>query len=372
MNPNPFKPTAGKRPPILIGRESVIEDFEEGLDNGAGAPGRLMLITGNRGCGKTVLLRELQRLASERGWAVVSDSASLGLCDRLADALRSNKPVVTSMEFGPSFGRMSVEAARAKGETLRGLVNKRLKKLGPGKGILFAIDEAQSASIEELAALAVLYQQVLGDQDATGLPDSDQRGLALVFAGLPSMVDDLLEEPSVTFLRRAQQRTLGAISLPKVRDSYVRTVKDAGLYVDAETADLAARKSMGHPYMVQLVGYYMWRSAVRRGSQVIEERDVEDGHADAVSEFYEAVDAPLYYGLRSPQRLFIEAMAADEGKPTRMADIIERCDRTQSWASKYRASLIRERVIETAGYGLVRFTVPMLGAYIRDRVLWHE
>ncbi len=66
MNPNPFKPTAGKRPPILIGRESVIEDFEEGLDNGAGAPGRLMLITGNRGCGKTVLLRELQRLASAR------------------------------------------------------------------------------------------------------------------------------------------------------------------------------------------------------------------------------------------------------------------------------------------------------------------
>lgn len=49
MNPNPFKPTAGKRPPMLIGRESVVEDFEEGLDNGAGAPGGLMLITGNRG-----------------------------------------------------------------------------------------------------------------------------------------------------------------------------------------------------------------------------------------------------------------------------------------------------------------------------------
>ena len=30
------------------------------------------------------------------------------------------------------------------------------------------------------------------------------------------------------------------------------------------------------------------------------------------------------------------------------------------------------RVIEAAGYGLVRFTVPMLGEYIRDRVLWHE
>ena len=193
-----------------------------------------------------------------------------------------------------------------------------------------------------------------------------------MFAGLPSMVDDLLEEPSVTFLRRAQQRTLGAICLPKVRDAFIQTVEDAGLNVDTETADLAARKSMGHPYMVQLVGYYMWRSAARRGSQAIEEHDVEAGYVDAISEFYEAVDAPLYYGLRSPQRLFIEAMAADEGKPTRMADVIERCDRTQSWASKYRASLIRERVIEAAGYGLVRFTVPMLDEYICDRVLWHE
>lgn len=101
---------------MLIGREAVIEDFAEGLDNGAGAPGRLMFLTGNRGCGKTVLLRELQRLASERGWVVISDSASLGLCDRLADALRSNRPTVTSVELGPSFGRMSVEAARAKGE----------------------------------------------------------------------------------------------------------------------------------------------------------------------------------------------------------------------------------------------------------------
>lgn len=140
------------------------------------------------------------------------------------------------------------------------------------------------------------------------------------------MVDDLLEEPIVTFLRRAQQRTLGAISLPKVRDSYIQTVKGTGLFVDAETADLAAHKSMGHPYMVQLVGYYMWRSAVRRDSRVIEVCDVEAGYANAISEFYEAVDAPLYYGLRSPQRLFTEVMAADGGKPTRMAAIIERCD----------------------------------------------
>ena len=53
---NPFKPTAGKMPPVLIGRESIVSDFSEALENGAGAPGRLMLITGQRGFGKTSCL----------------------------------------------------------------------------------------------------------------------------------------------------------------------------------------------------------------------------------------------------------------------------------------------------------------------------
>ena len=51
---NPFKPTAGGEPPLLIGRGKVIRDFEKGLDNGVGAPGRIMLVTGARGTGKTV------------------------------------------------------------------------------------------------------------------------------------------------------------------------------------------------------------------------------------------------------------------------------------------------------------------------------
>ena len=58
---NPFKPTAGKMPPILIGRQSIIEDFSEALTNGVGAPGRIMLVTGQRGFGKTVMLTEFRR-----------------------------------------------------------------------------------------------------------------------------------------------------------------------------------------------------------------------------------------------------------------------------------------------------------------------
>ena len=57
---NPFKPTAGMNPPELIGRDTVLDDFAEALENGPGAPDRLMRISGVRGTGKTVLLNALR------------------------------------------------------------------------------------------------------------------------------------------------------------------------------------------------------------------------------------------------------------------------------------------------------------------------
>ena len=34
MQTNPFKPTAGKTPPTIIGREDVLEEFSEGSPTG--------------------------------------------------------------------------------------------------------------------------------------------------------------------------------------------------------------------------------------------------------------------------------------------------------------------------------------------------
>lgn len=68
---NPFKPAAGKQPPILLGREEPIEEFIEGIAGGAGAAGRLMRISGALGTGKTVLLKRLCNIAENQGWHVV-------------------------------------------------------------------------------------------------------------------------------------------------------------------------------------------------------------------------------------------------------------------------------------------------------------
>ncbi|HIS39714.1 MAG TPA: ATP-binding protein [Candidatus Aphodovivens avistercoris] len=379
---NPFKPTAGKMPPILVGRQSVVDDFVEGLENGAGAPGRLMLVSGQRGYGKTVMLAELRRVALARGWEVVSETAASGLCERLVEALSPEHLRLQGARIEPSagvaglgtasLGGVSFSASELGSLTLRKAIDERLKKAKRGKGVVITVDEAQAASMDDLAALAVAFQHVVADQDMTDAPDDEKRGVALVLAGLPSLVDELVGDKVLTFLCRAQRQYLAEVPLPDTRDAYYEAVQGAGKRIELEVAQRAADAAEGHPYLIQLVGYYMWRAADLRGSDTVSAEDVERGRADALSAYHEAVCAPTYYGLRSPQRLFIEAMASDGGRPSSMRDIALRTGRTPSWASKYRASLIREQVIEPAGHGLVRFAVPHLGDYINERIIWRD
>ena len=276
---NPFKPTAGKMPPILIGRESVIRDFEEALDNGAGAPGRLMLVSGQRGFGKTVMLTELGRVAKNHDWVVVSDTASNGLCERLVTALSSGSLRFGGATISPSvgvggmvsasLGSVSISPSNA-ALTLREAIEARLKRMPDGKGILFTIDEAQAASEEDLVAVATAIQHVLRDEDMRDVSDAKKHGVAFVFAALPSMVDEVLNNKVLTFLRRSQQQILAEVPLSDVRAAYVDVVRESGKEISQEDALTAAQAAAGYPYMVQLVGYYMWQSADRRGSRIID------------------------------------------------------------------------------------------------------
>ena len=111
MAMNPFKPTAGKMPPILIGRETAIEEFTEGLDNGAGAPGRIMLVTGQRGFGKTVLLTEFRRIAAERGWETISETASPDVAQRLIEALTPSGLHINQASVSPSVSIPGIASA---------------------------------------------------------------------------------------------------------------------------------------------------------------------------------------------------------------------------------------------------------------------
>lgn len=383
MDGNPFKPTAGKMPPVLVGRQLIIEDFREALRDGIGAPGRIMLVTGQRGFGKTVMLTEFRKIAKSEGWLTISETASDGLVDRLALALDPQDGLrVAGAQLSPAIsagglGSLSLGSITVSHEmaplTLRTamdhcLAGKRTKK---GKGVLITIDEMQSASREDIVAIATAVQHVIAQSDESDIAERDKRGVAIVFAGLPSMVNELVNNNTTTFMRRAMQRELANVSVPEVRDAYVKTIGESGMDIDKDVADQAARISQGYPYMIQLVGYYVWRSARRRNARSIELQDIRQGEHDALTEFVQAVCAPAIDGLGASERIFLRAMAESSGQSgfdaagmAKISDIVSASRHSRSWVNKYRAILLRDRIIEVAGHGYVTFAIPHLREYI--------
>ena len=85
MTSNPFTPTFGVSPPLLVGREDEAgAAFLDAMDDGPGSPGRAVLFTGTRGSGKTVMLNAVEDVAHTRGWFVLSETTRDGVARDLA------------------------------------------------------------------------------------------------------------------------------------------------------------------------------------------------------------------------------------------------------------------------------------------------
>lgn len=354
---NPFKPTAGKMPPMLIGRDAVIDEFVDGLQNGAGAPERLMRITGARGTGKTVMLNELGRIAAQRGWDVVDEVANVGFCTRVLERLlprtRLSGVRAEPSVFGFSLGGVELERASL---TLREAMTRRIDE-GSCRGLLITLDEVQDASLDETRALAVAVQQVIGDD----------RDIAFVFAGLPSMVDNVVDGKTLTFLRRAIPEVLHPVYQDDVADAFLETIRGSGMRMDGSVAQTLAAASRGYPFMVQLVGYYAWQSAFRRDGEhaTLGKEDAERGIEAARRRFDATVIEPALQRLSPRLLTYLMAMAQDGTGPSRTADVAERMGTTLTAVSPLRDRLLREGIIEAPSRGVVSFAIPYLSDYLR-------
>ena len=144
---NPFKPTAGMNPPELIGRDEILDDFTEALENGPGAPDRLLRVSGVRGVGKTVLLNAFGDIAREHGFHVVDVAANAGFCDRILGALSRNREV-SSLSISPSILGVSLGPVEiSKSATQLGEAMYEASRNG---GLLITLDEVQDAPLDEM------------------------------------------------------------------------------------------------------------------------------------------------------------------------------------------------------------------------------
>jgi hypothetical protein len=208
---NPFTPTFGTSPPLLVGRDNDLEDFREGLVEGPGSPERATLLTGLRGTGKTAMLNAYEDVAAGEGWLVISETARPGLVQRLTEEhlptlLREHDPRRTQSRLTAVSLPGRVGAEREVKElhnpipSLRSQLNLLVDLVGQagGGGVLITVDEItnEKPSLADLRDLGDVVQHAF----------RARHNVAFAGAGLPAEVNGLLAGKGTTFLRRADRR----------------------------------------------------------------------------------------------------------------------------------------------------------------------
>jgi hypothetical protein len=387
---NPYAPGAGQRPPELTGRDREISQFEVVLERVArGRPERSMVLTGLRGVGKTVLLNTFRSMAMQRLWGTGKIearpeqsirrpvAAALHMAvrelaprhrapDRIeyflsvlkAFALRDPKaPKGTSVTT-----QLGIDVPAARGRADSGDLEIDLTELfadaasvaaDVSVGIALFIDEMQDVPATDISALCAACHEL----SQNGGP------LIVVGAGLPHL-------PSVLSASKSYSERL----FRYVRiDRLERGAADLALMAPAEREEVTFEPSAldalyqaadGYPYFVQAYGKVTWDVAT--GSPVTA-KDVSVAAPEAEGELAVGFFGSRYERATPAEREYMRAMAALGDDPVPTSAVAEELGRKPSSLSPARDGLIKKGLIYSSERGVIAFTVPHFGKFLRSQ-----
>lgn len=359
---NPFTPTFGIIPPIMAGRELLLEELSNAFSNGLGDPNLCTVISGARGTGKTTLLSLLASEASSQGWVVAQTTAAPGMLDDIYYQAQQNaRNFIHSQDErklrGISLGQIvgvEWENSSALEGNWRLQMSQILDRLQEREvGLLITVDEVK-VTIEEMKQLARVYQHFV----------TEGRKVALLMAGLPHNISQLLRDDDISFLRRARKHTLARIPDNEIREAFLLTAEENDKEVASQALDEAVQAIDGFPYMMQLVGYYSWLESHKQDT--IDEAAVDAGIARAKTEMISSVLEYTYLDLSQGDKLFLEAML-DEAQDIPLKTIAAKMGVGSNYASQYKKRLLEQGVISEYYPGYVRFDLPVFKEYFTQR-----
>ena len=357
---NVFEPSFGNRPDRIVGRDEVLDGIDKALSSRPGSRDRAMLITGQRGMGKTALLLEIEERANRAGFITSRAAANESMLDNLLERLQINgRDLVTQGKrkvkgvsagaFGFSLGLSFSEEVRDNYgfQTKLGLLCDKLAEYG--KGVLLLVDEVRASS-PEMRVLADAYQQLVGDG----------KNIAMCMAGLPTAVSSVLNDHVLTFLNRAKKIQLQALALPPIRSYYAFTFEKAGLPLTQDVLERAVAATRGFPYLLQLVGYYLIEES--REACRADDAALDRAIADARDDMDANVFRPTLSGLSRKDVDFLKALASvlDEDGVGRIADVAHVLEKENGYVQVYRKRLMEAGVVVSPHDGALEFVVPLL------------
>ena len=363
---NPFTPTFGKVPLYLAGREYLIEELLDALENGPGDPNQASILVGARGTGKTATLAYLRKQAESMGWIAVSATCVDGMLQDILEQISrraahlvkpDEKRKVSGVSLTAPIGGLSFrwDNLESSPGNWRSRITDVLEELSKyDVGLLITVDEVDPRSAEMVELIAAFQHFV-----------TEERKIALFMAGLPHKVSQLLNGESVSFLRRAGRKELGNISDLEVRVALENTASKEGKRFDEDALDAAVRSVNGFPYMMQLVGFRSW--ALSGDSGTIGQGDVDGGIALATEDLRMRVLKQTLDELSRNDLLFLQAMLPDDERSDTKR-IAERLGKPNNHVSTYKKRLMDAGVVEPASRSSVGFALPGLRDYLPEYI----
>lgn len=378
---NPFAPGAGTPPPELAGRDEIIKEIQFSYKRALiGNPCRSFLLLGLRGVGKTVLLNEIAKLASQDNLIVseieAPEEASLAklLYPVMGKALRSCSVTETAKNI---VGK-GLKALRNFATGLKIKVDDIELSVDPFPGfadsgnIEYDLPDmfeliGQAAQKAKKAWILLLDEvQYLNEKDFSALIVSlhkiSQKGLPIVFvgAGLPQVAR--LAGTAKSYAKRLfTYPNIGPLPQEAIIQAVKNPLKSQNVTIDDDAMLEIITKTQGYPFFIQALAYNIWNNAKGLNINI---DDVKKAFEITLKSLDEGFFKVRFERISPKETQFVEKMAILGKGPylySHITDLLE--GETKSW-SPVRSSLIKKGMIFSPKFKYLDFTVPLFSDYV--------
>lgn len=365
----------------MVGRDVELAEFDVAVQRlGLGRPARSLMLTGFRGVGKTVLLTRFGRIARKHDWvhqqieatarlqfpkgmaamtrkAILRLSGGTSIADRAKRVLKSFQ-----LRWQVQDGRdLMVGLDPELGLADSGDIEEDLADLfievgrlaeSRGRGVLFTVDEIQCLALDELTALIVGLHRVSQEQ----LP------VMVTGAGLPSL-PALAGEARSYAERLFSFRGISNLEVGDAERALAQPAADEGVRWHPDALERVVAETQGYPYFLQEFGKQAWN--VADGPDFIGPDDVDKAIPIITDELDTGFFRVRFRRTTHMERAYLSAMASLGDGPYRSGAVAATQGKTTTQVGPLRDAVIKKGLCYSPSHGLIDFTVPMFGMFIR-------
>lgn len=354
---NPFTHTFGMEPNKYIStvqKEEIVENFS--YDNPSE---KCYMITGVRGCGKTVMLSKIvEELGEDDSWVIYDLNVTSDMLIQLAAKLAQH-PLVqkhflkAGVEISIPGISAGIEFDKEKIFDIHVLIEKMIETIaGKNKKIMLTLDDVSAT--QEMREFAHTFQGLLRAK----LP------VHIVMTGLLSNYRDVTNKPDFkdcTFLTRAFQVNVEPLDYSQIAVSYLDVFD-----ISEEEAIRLAKLTKGYAFAYQVLGWLYFEKTVNGKKKNLE--------FEYTSELIKYCYSKIWSELTEKEIIIVKALVelrADESKVKReevLKTVVKETEMSSASFNIYRERLIGKGILTTSlnRDGFYWIDLPQFGVFVRQ------